>query len=156
MDGARRASDAPTQQADTAPDRWHSPSGPGISQASASRLVRRRRWRRQTNNQGRVRVLVASGTPMDIVRDPRARASAEFGALLFAIRADFSTSICSLAEQRPDRAEGDAYRTATHRARSCGTRPRSAARRTCTQVLLNVMRHRIMRNRNLIIVLLKQ
>jgi hypothetical protein len=46
----------------------------GISRASASRLVRRRKWRRQTDNQGNVRILVPVAeserpdNPMDIVR----------------------------------------------------------------------------------------
>src|SRR5690242_12778545 len=38
----------------------------GISLASADRLVRRRKWRRQKGNDGRVRVLVPAGTASDV------------------------------------------------------------------------------------------
>jgi hypothetical protein len=43
-------------------DRWMTypelAAARGISRASAARLVRRRKWRRQTDNQGAVRILV--------------------------------------------------------------------------------------------------
>jgi hypothetical protein len=144
MDGVRRASDAAAdgvhRMPDTAPDsvqrradamldsaRWMTfaelAAARGISQASASRLVRRRRWRRQIDNQGRVRVLVPSednerpDTPMDIVRElvrglevtfkeqieiERVRANREQQ------RADSAEARAERAEQRAERAEGDA------------------------------------------------
>jgi hypothetical protein len=162
MDGARRASDAPTQQADTMSDsaRWRAfaelAAARGISQASASRLVRRRRWRRQTDNQGRVRVLVPSedNEPGDAhghrprpgvglrsrlrnLSRSRVRANREQQ------RADSAEARAERAEQRADRAEGDAYRTATHRARS-----NVGSASHVHPGFAQVMRHRIMKSQS--------
>jgi hypothetical protein len=83
-DSARRASDMESDSvritADTRSDdaRWMTfaelAAARGISRASASRLVRRRKWRRQSDNQGNVRILVPpedselADSPLDIVQ----------------------------------------------------------------------------------------
>jgi hypothetical protein len=82
----------------------------GISKASAGRLVRRRKWRRQTDNQGNVRILVPmadgedSDSPMDIVRGLRS---------LFTEQLDHERA-------RADRAEANAdkFRTEAEEART--------------------------------------
>jgi hypothetical protein len=83
-DNSRRIADARSDSVrlvgDSASDsaRWMTftelAAARGISRASASRLVRRRKWRRQSDNQGNVLILVPpedseqADSPMDIIR----------------------------------------------------------------------------------------
>jgi hypothetical protein len=77
----------------------------GISRASAERLVRRKGWRRQSDNQGNVRVLVPvqadgrAGNPGDIVRQ-MASLQQSFDAAIAAFRTDLERE-----RGRADRAE---------------------------------------------------
>jgi hypothetical protein len=144
MDGVRSAEDVRSDDAqkwaDTTSDRVQQRAGAasdgarwmsfvelaaarGISRASASRLVRRRKWRRQTDNL--VRILVPPednelpDTPMDIVRElantfheqaevERKRAdAAEAQAERAERRVDVAEARADRAEQRADAAVVD-------------------------------------------------
>jgi chromosome segregation ATPase len=69
----------------------------GISKASAARLVRRHRWRRQADNQGRVRVLVPIDalTQADVRLTDRADAGADMSAAIGTLR----EAVAALREQ---------------------------------------------------------
>jgi hypothetical protein len=93
----------------------------GISKASAARLVRSKRWRRQTDNQGHVRVLVPPDAITSRAEGPRAYVNRLISVLEAAIAtageraaADAGTIATLQAYLASERARGDALADQVH------------------------------------------
>src|SRR5690242_20211363 len=93
--------------------------GRGISKASASKLVRRRRWRRMTDNQGRVLILV----PLDFLSSPSEDTADSPSVISHAISA-LEAAVTSMtlraenAEKRADQAENRAQQAESRAVRA--------------------------------------